>query len=82
MVLHKEFDGDFEVESTLFTPSVELQSGKGPSDGGRFRVVVQDEHENRVFGSAHWVDMSFQDSAGGSSRVFIGTTNSPAQLVL
>ncbi|KAF8841704.1 hypothetical protein BDN67DRAFT_493660 [Paxillus ammoniavirescens] len=82
MVLHKEFDGDFEVESTLFTPSVELQSGQDPSDGGRFRVVDQDEHENRVFGSAHWVDMSSQDGAGGSSRVFVGTTNSPAQLVL
>ncbi|KIL00875.1 hypothetical protein PAXRUDRAFT_128881, partial [Paxillus rubicundulus Ve08.2h10] len=82
MVLHEEFDGDFEVESTLFTPSVELQSGQDPSDGGRFRVVVQDEDANRVFGSAHWVDMSFQDGAAGTSRVFVGTTNSPAQLVL
>ncbi|KAF9243210.1 hypothetical protein BU15DRAFT_43274, partial [Melanogaster broomeanus] len=26
MVLHKEFDGDFELESTIFVPTVELQS--------------------------------------------------------
>ncbi|KIJ66012.1 hypothetical protein HYDPIDRAFT_110137 [Hydnomerulius pinastri MD-312] len=81
VALHKEFDGDFEIGSTIIGPVVELQSGGENTDKGRFRIVNHDTLAGRVLGSAHWVDIIFQEE-GEKGHVSLTTTNSPAQLVV
>ncbi|KAK2467427.1 hypothetical protein APHAL10511_000662 [Amanita phalloides] len=78
VVLHPAFEGDFEVSTVHFWPSVSVNSAaRDPSGGGRVRDVQVSRNKNHVSGSVSW-----SDEGKGRGRVDVKTTNSPAVLRL
>ncbi|KAF8625369.1 hypothetical protein AX15_005420 [Amanita polypyramis BW_CC] len=77
VILHPTFEGDFEVTSINFWPTVSVRSPQDPSGKGRERDLQFSREGNYVKGSVSW-----SDEGKERGHVNIKTSNSPAVLRL